>query len=683
MFACPRPVILGGTYIIKNYYLTIMNIFRTRYSLLASFIIWFLSFSLLLRIVFTILSWKHAGLSFFDLLSVFGKGFLFDLAVALFFTVAYSIYLLLLPSKWSASLANRIITYSGVFLAILIAMFSFFAEVIFWLEFDSRFNFIAVDYLIYTYEVVNNINQSYPLPYLIGGMLLGTTGIIYFFQKQKVFAATFYGNSKFKYRSFYTGIILILTVFASFLLSNGWADKNHNRYSDELSKAGIFSFFAAFKSNELDYEKFYITERSQDLIPAVKKELAEPASLFQVNNSSILRKIKDSLTAKKPNVIMITIESFSADFMQHFGNDQSLTPVLDSIASQSILFTDMYATGTRTVRGMEALSLAIPPTPGNSIVRRANNDNLFCIGTVFKSQGYSRTFFYGGDGYFDNMNNFFGNNGFNIVDRGSKLAPGERIDGVRTRITDDKVHFENAWGICDEDLYDAVIRDADRQYANNQLFYNFVMTTSNHRPYTYPAGKIDIAPGSGRNGAVKYTDYAIGEFLKKIKSKPWFNNTVIIFVADHCASVAGKEEIDVANYHIPCIIYNLPGAVPSTIDVQCSQIDLYPTLFNLLHWSYESNFYGKNVLGANYRPRAFVGTYQKLGLLSGDKLLVLSPGLQASEYVWDKKNNTQTGKPLDKDLLNAAISYYQSAYYLFKTGGLKDPGYISKYAVAD
>ena len=660
-----------------------MNIFRTRYSLLASFIIWFLSFSLLLRIVFTVLSWKNAELSLVDVLPVFGKGFLFDLAVALFFTVAYSIYLLLLPSKWSATLANRVITYSGVFLAILIAMFSFFAEVIFWLEFDSRFNFIAVDYLIYTYEVVNNINQSYPLPYLIGGMLLGTSGIIYFFQKRKVFAATFSGDSKFKYRAFFTGAILILTVCASFSLSNSWADKNHNRYSDELSKAGIFSFFAAFKSNELDYEEFYITERSEDLISSLKKELAEPASLFQVGNTSIIRKIKDSLPGKKPNVIMITIESFSADFMQRFGNTQSLTPVLDSLAGQSILFTGMYATGTRTVRGMEALTLAVPPTPGNSIVRRANNDNLFCIGTVFKSQGYSRTFFYGGDGYFDNMNNYFGNNGFDIVDRGSKLAPGEHLSGARTKIPDSDVHFENAWGICDEDLYDAVIRDADRQYANNQLFYDFVMTTSNHRPYTYPAGKIDIASGSGRDGAVKYTDYAIGEFLKKIRSKPWFNNTVIIFVADHCASVAGKDEIDVAHYHIPCIIYNLPGAIPSTIDVQCSQIDLYPTLFNLLHWSYESNFYGKNVLSADYQPRAFVGTYQKLGLLSGDKLLILSPGSQASEYIWDRKNNIQTSIPLDKDFLSEAVSYYQSAYYLFKSGGLKDPRHMSKYAVAE
>src|SRR5690606_29504469 len=124
------------------------------------------------------------------------------------------------------------------------------------------------------------------------------------------------------------------------------------------------------------------------------------------------------------------------------------------------------------------------------------------------------------------------------------------------------------------------IKDADGKFSKNQPFYDFVMTTSNHRPFTYPEGKVDIPSGSSREGAVKYTDYAIGEFLKLAKTKPWFNNTVFIFVADHCASSAGKNEIDVAKYHIPAMVYNLPRTVPSKLNQVCSQIDLYPTLFS-------------------------------------------------------------------------------------------------------
>ena len=163
-----------------------------------------------------------------------------------------------------------------------------------------------------------------------------------------------------------------------------------------------------------------------------------------------------------------------------------------------------------------------PPTPGQSILRRPGNEGLFTIGSIFQDAGFDTRFIYGGYGYFDNMNNFFGNNGFDITDKGGRFEPGDHFTGARNIIDDQYIHFANAWGICDEDLYDAVIRDADVRYAKQQPFFDFVMTTSNHRPYTYPDKKIDIPSGSGRDGAVKYTDFAIGEFLKKVSSKPWF-----------------------------------------------------------------------------------------------------------------------------------------------------------------
>lgn len=634
-----------------------MNIFKTRYALLFSFIFIFLLLSASIRTVLTVFSWKAAGFSVIDIVIVYCKGFIFDLAVALFFSAGYSIYLLLLPEKFNGSVVNRLLTCAGFFVVMLICMFSFFAEITFWKEFDSRFNFIAVDYLVYTYEVINNINESYPLPYLIGGMLLATTGILLLLKLKNIYACTFDSSMSLKSRLLYTGSILSLATVAILVLNNNWAEQNRNRYRDELSKAGIFSFFAAFRNNELDYNEFYVTYNPNRIAPVV---------------NYIRHDIVDSGTAIKPNVIMVTIESFSADFMEHFGNKQHLTPALDSLADKSVLFTNMYATGTRTVRGLEALSLSIPPSPGNSIVRRKNNENLFCIGSVFRSKGYSTTFFYGGDGYFDNMNAFFGNNKFNIVDRGNTLIPGEHFTGTRTTIPDRYVHFENAWGICDEDLYDAVIRNADNQYKHNQHFYDFVMTTSNHRPYTYPEGKIDVPPGSGRDGAVKYTDYAIAQFLKKIQSKPWFSNTVVIFIADHCASVAGKEEINVANYHIPCLVYNLRNTKPFTINSECSQIDLYPTLFDLLNWDYRSDFFGEDVLTANYHPRAFIGTYQKLGYLAADSLVVLSPKREANFYRWQKATNTQTAIKRDSALLLRSVGYYQSAASLFKSGALKE-----------
>lgn len=649
-----------------------MIISKTRYSVLINFVMFFLAVSFLIRTIFLGWVWQKAGVTFLAILTVYAKGFVFDSMVALFFSLGYSLYLLLLPQKWNNSLVNRFFTYACFYIVVLIVMFSFFAEFAFWDEFESRFNFIAVDYLIYTFEVINNINQSYPLPLLISSMILLTSLVFFIFYKKKIFKQSFQSDTPYKKRLLITTSLLIVTLACYFTISNSWADSGKNRYQNELAKAGIFSFFAAFKNNELNYYDFYAKEEESEAFAIAQKYLLDPSTRFVNGKQSLRRAITDTVMAVHPNVILVTIESFSADFMEHFGNNQHLTPVLDSLANHSVLFTNMFATGTRTVRGMEALSLCVPPTPGNSIVRRKDNAHLYTVGSIFRKAGYSTTFFYGGDGYFDNMNNFFGNNGFDITDNGERLLPNEQLTTTRITIPEQAIHFKNAWGICDEDLYDAVIRNADAQFCHQQPFFDFVMTTSNHRPFTYPAGKIDIPSGSGREGAVKYTDYAIGEFLKKIQSKPWFNNTVIIFVADHCASSAGKNEINVSKYHIPCLIYNLKNNSSNIISQQCSQIDLFPTLLGLLHWQYETIWYGQDVLKPTYQPRAWVATYQKLGYLQHDSLAVLSPQQQIGVFKWEKQTDDLQSIRVDSPLVKKAIATYQTAYYLYKTGAMKE-----------
>jgi phosphoglycerol transferase MdoB-like AlkP superfamily enzyme len=649
-----------------------MNLNRSRYSVLINFIWFFLLVSFIVRTILLAFSFHKADPGFLAIARIYGQGFIFDSIVALSFCAAYSLYLLLLPERWNNSVFNKIITYAGFPVIVLICMFSFFSEIAFWNEFESRFNFIAVDYLVYTFEVINNINQSYPLPWLITGMVLLSLLVTFAFYKRQIFQLSFSSPTRFTTRLL-VSVTLCTAVAVSYVaISDDWAERGANRYQNELAKAGIFSFFAAYQNNELNYFDFYSREDQAMAFKLEKQQLADPYTRFNNTGNNIHRLISNPGLARHPNVILVTIESFSADFMEHFGNTQHQTPVLDSLADKSILFTDMYATGTRTVRGMEALTLCVPPTPGNSIVRRKDNDNLFTIGTVFRNAGYKRTFFYGGDGYFDNMNAFFGENGFDIVDKGGRLVPGESFATSRTIIPNQNIHFQNAWGICDEDLYDAVIRDADKKHGDSQPFFDFVMTTSNHRPYTYPEGKIDIPSGSGRDGAVKYTDYAIGKFLEKIRSKPWFSNTVIIFVADHCASSAGKDEIDVSKYHIPCLIYNLAKDTGAVIGRQCSQIDLFPTLFGLLNWQYVSGWYGKNVLLPGYQPRAWIATYQKLGYLQHDSLVVLSPEEKIAQYKWNKLTDEQRAIAPDPSLSKQAIATYQTAYYLYKNGGMKE-----------
>ncbi|MNX90654.1 Lipoteichoic acid synthase 2 [compost metagenome] len=269
------------------------------------------------------------------------------------------------------------------------------------------------------------------------------------------------------------------------------------------------------------------------------------------------------------------------------------------------------------------------------------------------------------------MNAYFGGNGFTIYDRGRGSVLSDKIKTTRNNIEDSDVSFENAWGICDEDIFNKMLSVADQQYKNKQPFFNFVMTTSNHRPYTYPSGKIDIPSGTGRAGAVKYTDFALKELLQKASKKPWFKNTVFVIIADHCASSAGKDEIDVANYHIPAFIVNLPEAQNRKISKQCSQIDLFPTLFSLFHWSYDSDFFGKDVLRNDFEERSLLGTYRKLVLMKKEKAMILSDQKKQAFYSWNKKDNSLTPIGMDPSFLNETISWYQTADYLFTNQQLK------------
>ncbi|WP_245753857.1 LTA synthase family protein [Myroides guanonis] len=556
----------------------------------------------------------------------------------------------------------------------IILYFSFFAEITFWDEFKSRFNFIAVDYLIYTYEVVKNIQESYPLPLLIGGIITITAVTIYFTFKRNAFKNSFSSTPKWSKKLLVFCLNLVITVTLLNILSNETTIQSKNRYTSEIAKNGIFSFFSAFRNNHLKFDEHYLTLPISEAFAQVKTDLQDSKTRYDVAFKNPLRRTilanNPEQPEQKPNVILVLMESMSSSFLKEQYNEKSITPNLNKIADSSIFFSNMFANGTRTVRGMEAIALSIPPTPGNSIVKRVNNQNLYTIANVFKDKGYQNMFFYGGDGYFDNMNAFFGGNGFDIYDRGRGSILSDKINTKRHNIDDKEVSFENAWGICDEDIYNKVIQVADFKHKTKEPFFAFVMSTSNHKPYTYEEGKIDIPSGTGRAGAVKYSDYAIGKFLEEAKNKPWFENTVFVFVADHCASSAGKDAIDVKNHHVPAMIYNLKNHPNEVVSKEVSQIDLVPTLFSLLNWNYTSQFYGKDIFDPQYQPHSYVGTYIKLGYKKGDDVIILSDQMKINQYKWDKNNLKETA--IDPSFKKSIISHYQTADYLFSNNLLQE-----------
>jgi phosphoglycerol transferase MdoB-like AlkP superfamily enzyme len=597
------------------------------------------------------------------LLHVFGIGLLFDLAAASYCLAPLALYLLLLPNRVAAWRPHRWLFSVGVLVAIYGLCLLAISEWLFWDEFAARFNFIAVDYLIYTHEVLGNIWESYPVgTYLL---LLLVPSLLLWLPLLSIVSRGLQQPSHLAHRLRHASPWLVAPVLVFFFVSNDMKAWSVPDTENELAGNGIFEFFAANYNNELDYEKFYPTLPHAEAMAVAREPISAGTGRWMNDQTdSVQHTVLNPGVERHMNIVLISVESLGAEFLGSFGNPAGLTPNLDRLAGESLFFSNVYATGNRTVRGLEALSLSIPPTPGQSIVRRPHNNHLLTIGGVLEDKGYQVDFIYGGYGYFDNMNAYFSANDYRVVDR--------------TALSKQDIHYENIWGVADEDLFTLALREFDAAYqgqGGRRPFFGHIMTTSNHRPYTYPAGRIDIPSGTGRDGAVKYTDWAIGEFLRQAAMRPWFGNTLFVITADHGASARGSSKIPLEKYRIPLFVY-APGQVkPQRIDRLMSQIDIVPTVLGLLNMRYVSKFYGHDIFRTPMeRDRAFVANYQTLGYMKAGRLVTLQVRRKSSV----ESLPVELGLPVsseqirDEQLLHEAISFYESASYAFRHGLYKD-----------
>lgn len=631
------------------------KIFYNRYGSIWILYFIFVGLAVLSRTVLLFKSFSEIDKSFFELFKIYSVGFFFDTVTFVYFALFFVFLISVLPDKWNNSVTNKLTQSVLYFVAIVILIFNVVSEYFFWDEFGVRYNFIAVDYLVYTNEVIGNINESYPLPVLFTAIGIVAIAISFFSFGSVIYKSSFFSVSEIKARIFVFFSFLMVAIICALGVSDRMSRISGNQYHVELARNGIYSFFSAFRSNELDYYKFYKTLPDDEVFGDIKQEIRIPNdSILNQNKKDIWRYTKSVNPEQKYNVIFVLVESLSGEYMSYIGNKRGITtPFLDSIVDNSLFFSNLYATGTRTVRGIEAVTLSYPPTPGLSIVKRPDNQNLFNIGSVFKEKGYQNRFIYGGFGYFDNMNAFFENCGFDIVDRSS--------------LEKNEITFANVWGVCDQDLYNRAIKEADLSFESGKPFFSFILTTSNHRPYTFPDLGIDFP--MSREGGVKYTDYALRDFFKKASGKEWFKNTIFVVVADHCGGSAGRAELPIREYQIPFIVYNPAIVAPRKVDVLCSQIDVAPTLLDIMGWSYKNSFFGKSILKMDPTAgRAFIGNYQKLGFLTDSVLTMLGPRSEVSQFVYNRWSGDTKPSGYLPQMVKASIGYYQSASFVFKNG---------------
>ncbi len=570
----------------------------------------------------------------------------YDLLAVGYVTLPLALVLAVLPSASRRRRSGHAAVFGALCVATFLVLFIAAAEVLFWLEFGTRFNFIAVDYLIYTHEVVANLWQSYPLVWILS-LLAACSAVLLRSQYRRIGGGPEQSVGRGSERI--TALLVLCWPVVVYLTTNPVPPHPFdNRYANELARNGVFDFFRAFKSAELDYAGFYpsLTATEADArLATLRADLGQDPDAGPRSGG------------RRYNVVLISVESLSATYLRHFGSRLQLTPNLDRLADSGLLFTDLYATGTRTVRGLEALALSVPPSPGESIIKRPDNGGLATLGGILADEGYDVRFVYGGDARFDNMRTFFASNGYEVVDRAAIPAA--------------NIHHENAWGVADEDVYSQALTEITRSEQSGHASFTHIMTTSNHRPYTYPENRIDLPSGhAGRPGAVKYTDWAIGDFLVRARRTTWFANTVFVIVADHCASSAGKTALPLYRYHIPLIVY-APGIVPPAQNHQlASQIDVAPTVLGLLGLPSPASFFGRDLRVPATSSYAVISTYQELGFLRDNRLVELAP-LRPPQVSIVSGHSPDPAAGTTTNLIHDAIAIFQTSANALRSGRLR------------
>lgn len=608
----------------------------------------FLAVNFAVRAVLAANSWPALHLGAGPLLEVFGLGLVNDLAVAGILFAVLLVLQLPFPATPRGARLHGLLFSGSCFVLAFGMLFVAVAEWLFWNEFSARFNFIAVDYLIYTREVVGNIRQSYSLPLILGG--IGAASVMLALALgRRLWRLADGAAPRLGGRAAWALAVVVASV--AFVQGTAAVSESiDDGGARELSGNGYREFVVAFQSNNLDYFRYYPLLPGDTVRRMVRAEFAEAQSQARFTDGAnpLERTIAAHGPARRRNVVLVSIESLGADYVGALGDGRGLTPNLDRLAGEGLLFTHVYATGLRTVRGLEALTLSVPPTPGHAVPMRPDHTGFETLGEVFRAQGYEALYLYGGYSQFDNMKNFFGDNGYTVIDR--------------TAIDAAHISHETIWGVADEDLFAQALREIDRRAAAGRPVFAHVMTTSNHRPFTYPDGRIDLPSGSGRDGAVKYTDYAIGRFMAEAARRPWFADTLFVFVADHTSHGRGRTDLPPENFHIPLLMVAPGWLAPGRVDQLASQIDVGPTVLALLGIPYTSRFFGQDILTEGvHHQRAFLANYLTVGYLQDGKVVELSPKGRARVRAAADGRELPPDDPDVRHVRDEAIAYYQMA----------------------
>ena len=523
-------------------------------------------------------------------------------------------------------------------LCLIVIVFLEFATPTFLIEYDSRPNRLFVEYLVYPQEVMAMLWNGYRALLLVTAacMVAASWFILGHFRK---YAAT---AGRWQTRTLlwvWTLVVLTLVLMIRSSFQHRPANLASFALCDDAmvnslvvnSTYSVLSALYGLK-NERESSEIYGSMPFDEMVNRVRAGMAVPAADFTSDRLPTLHRQIASVQRDTPlNLVIVLEESLGAGFVQRLGGKPIATE-FDKLAAHGIWFDQLYATGTRSVRGIEAVVAGFPPTPALSVVKLSRSQQDFStLASVLRSSGYRNEFIYGGQSHFDNMRGFFLGNGFHtVVDRQDFKAP----------------QFVGSWGVSDEDLFAMADRRIRELSVAEKPFFMLVFTSSNHSPFEFPDGRIELVDARKQtvDNAVRYADFALGKFIGQARASDYWADTLFLVVSDHDTRVYGDELVPVGKFHIPGVILGA-DIQPSRIGSVVSQIDLAPTLLSLLGVDGSHPFPGRDLTRtlpefgnspAPVRPRAMMQFNRNYAWLEDGRVTVLQPDGSAAAFTYDR-----------------------------------------------
>ena len=587
-------------------------------------------------------------------LRIFSVGFRLDTMMLCQLLAPPFLAQLFLPARISIRFAPGF----SLYFALLVSLFVFLeiAGFAFVAEFYMRPDRLFLEYMVQVREIFGMIIGGYPVGIALSLMGAGLTGWLTFRFYQRLMKGCPACSLKKKAAPAVLVALLLLIGGRSALLDHA-ADINLAAFSssqlvNQLAVNTACSLGHAFYSQHMeqkDPETMYGEMNPDEMLARVRRSALIPDNACRNPTIPLLHYQVSGFSPEQPlNLVIILTESLGADYMGCLGG-LPLTPNIDSLSRQGMLFTRLYATGIRTVRGIESVISGFLPTPGESTVKRGScQEKFFTLPELLRRRGYTTEFIYGGRSDFDSMRSFFLANGFEkIYDKNSMAEP----------------VFTSTWGVSDEDLFQKA-NEVLRSHAGKP-FFSLILTTSNHDPFEFPDGRIALyeQPSHTRNNALKYSDYALGTYFEMAKKEAYYKSTIFLIIADHGNRLHGPGLIPVNKFHIGCLLIG-PDIRPGTYDKIASQIDMIPTLLDLMGISTDHPVPGRALfsLPANVKGRAIMQYGDTNAFMEEDRVVVLRPELKPVQFT--HVDERLIPAELDPELAKDALAHAMLPGYL-------------------